>query len=416
MSVIRPFRAVRPTSEKAHLIAALPYDVMNSEEAREMVKGNPYSFLHVDKSEIDLPVGTDLYAESVYQKAKENLYGLIKDGHLIQEEKPCLYLYQQIMDGRAQTGLVCCASVEEYERNLVKKHEHTRAEKEADRIKHVDVTNAQTGPIFLTYRCIKEIENKMNDIIKNKPIYDFVAEDDVRHIAWIIDHESDIDFFVKNFAKVPALYIADGHHRNASAVRVGQKRRAANPNHTGNEEYNYFLAVIFPDTQLAIMDYNRVIKDMNGLSKSEFFEGMFEKFVVEEYSETEAYRPEKLHTFGMYASCKKWFKLTAKPGTYPENHPVDSLDVSILQKNLLAPILGIGDPRTDNRIDFVGGIRGLKELEKRVNEGEAVAFAMYPTSVEQLMNIADAGEVMPPKSTWFEPKLRSGLFVHLLSE
>jgi uncharacterized protein (DUF1015 family) len=407
---------VRPTVEKAHLIAALPYDVMNSNEAREMVKGNPYSFLHVDKSEIDLPIGTDLYDESVYQKAKENLYGLIKDGHLIQEDKPCLYLYQQVMDGRSQTGLVCCASVEEYEKDLIKKHEHTRAAKEADRIKHVDTTNAQTGPIFLTYRCVKEIENKMNELIKNKPMYDFVAEDDVRHVAWKIDNNDDIEFFVNSFANVSALYIADGHHRNASAVRVGQNRRAANPNHTGNEEYNYFLAVIFPDTQLAIMDYNRVLKDFNGLTKEEYLSKVSEKFDIEEIADGSRYKPEKLHTFGMYPPCKKWHKLTAKAGTYPEKDPVDSLDVSILQKNLLEPIFGIKDPRTDNRIDFVGGIRGLKELERRVNEGEACAFSMYPTSIEQLMNIADAGEVMPPKSTWFEPKLRSGLFIHLLSE
>lgn len=417
MAKIRPFKAVRPAQEKAHLIAALPYDVMNSEEAREMVKDNPISFLHVDKSEIDLPVGTNLYDESVYQKAKENLYNLIKDGHLIQDEKPCLYLYQQIMDGRAQTGLVCCASVEEYEKDLIKKHEHTRAEKEADRIKHVDTTDAHTGPIFLTYRSLQSVEDKMNEIIKGTPVYDWTAEDNVRHIAWIVEKEEDINFFVENFANVPALYIADGHHRCASAVRVGQRRREANPNHTGNEEYNFFLSVIFPDSQLAIMDYNRVLKDLNGLTKDEFISKLEEKFDIEKYSDTEPYRPEGIHTFGMYAPCKSWYKLTAKEGTYPENHPVDSLDVSILQKNLLAPVLGIGDPRTDNRIDFVGGIRGLQELEKRVNSGnEVLAFSMYPTSIEQLMNIADAGEVMPPKSTWFEPKLRSGLFIHLLSE
>jgi len=320
------------------------------------------------------------------------------------------------MNGRAQTGLVCCASVEEYEKDLIKKHEHTRAEKEADRIKHVDTTNAQTGPIFLTYRCIKSIEDKMTEIMKNKPVYDFVAEDEVRHVAWIVDNATDIEFFVSNFAKVPVLYIADGHHRAASAVRVGQRRREANPNHTGNEEYNYFLAVIFPDTQLAIMDYNRVLKDFNGLSREEYMAILKDKFDCEEYSATEVYKPEKPHTFGMYPPCQTWLKLTAKPGTYPEDDPVDSLDVSILQKNLLEPAFGIKDPRTDNRIDFVGGIRGLKELEKRVKEGEACAFSMYPTSIEQLMNIADAGEVMPPKSTWFEPKLRSGLFIHLLSE
>jgi uncharacterized protein (DUF1015 family) len=414
MAVIRPFKAVRPAQGKAHLIAALPYDVMNSEEAREMVKGNPFSFLHVDKSEVDLPVGTNLYDEVVYQKAKDNLENLIDSKHLIQDDTPCLYLYQQVMDGRAQTGLVCCASVEEYEKNKIKKHEHTRAEKEADRIKHVDTTNAHTGPIFLTYRTIKEIEVKMNEIMKQAPIYDFTAEDKVRHVAWKVYDETDIEFFVTNFKKVPALYIADGHHRAASAVRVGQKRKVNNPNHTGKEEYNYFLAVIFPDTQLAIMDYNRILKDMHGLSQDEFMKKVGEKFTIDEYSKTEPYHPEKEHTFGMYPPCQTWYKLTAKPGTYPEKDPVGSLDVSILQKNLLAPILGIGDPRTDKRIDFVGGIRGLGELEKRVKAGEAVAFSMHPTSIAQLMSIADAGEVMPPKSTWFEPKLRSGLFIHLL--
>ena len=414
MSIIRPFRAVRPAEGKAHLIAALPYDVMNSEEAREMVKSNPISFLHIDKAEIDLPVGTDLYSESVYQKAKDNLYGMIQKGDFIQEEKPCLYLYQQIMDGRAQTGIVCCASVEEYEKDLIKKHEHTRAAKEADRIKHVDTTNAQTGPIFLTYRAKKEIENKMNDLMKDRPLYDFVAEDGVKHIVWKVDKETDIDFFVVNFKGISALYIADGHHRAASAVRVGQRRREVNPNHTGQEEYNFFLSVIFPDSHLAIMDYNRVLKDFNGLEREAFIQKVSEKFTIEELPEGEQFQAKEMHTFGMFPPCHIWFKLTAKPGTFSENDPVDSLDVSILQNNLLAPILGIGDPRTDDRIDFIGGIRGLSELEKRVKGGEAVAFAMYPTSIEQLMNIADSGQVMPPKSTWFEPKLRSGLFVHLL--
>lgn len=414
MAVIRPFAAVRPAKEKAHLIAALPYDVMNSDEAREMVKDNPISFLHVDKSEIDLPREIDLYDEKVYQKAKENLYNLITENHLIQENKPCLYLYQQIMNGHKQTGLVCCSSVVEYENDIIKKHEHTRAEKEADRIKHVDTLNAQTGPIFLTYRAQQSITDKMNEIMKNAPLYSFTAEDDVQHIAWLIENTDDIKFFTEQFNTVQYLYIADGHHRCASAVRVGQRRKAANPNHTGDEEYNYFLSVIFPDNQLAIMDYNRIVKDLNGHSKEEFLSLVSEKFDVTEFSATEAYHPEKMHTFGMYLD-HKWYKLSAKEGTYEENDPVKSLDVSIMQNNLLNPVLGIGDPRTDKRIDFVGGIRGLDELSKRVNTGnEAVAFSMYPTSIDQLMNIADAGEVMPPKSTWFEPKLRSGLFIHLL--
>ena len=415
MAIIRSFCAVRPAEKKDHLIAALPYDVMNSDEAREMVKDNPLSFLHVDKSEIDLPRETDLYDEKVYVKAKENLYGLIENHHLLKDGKPALYLYQQIMNGRAQTGLVCCASVEEYEKDIIKKHEHTRAEKEADRIKHVDTTNAQTGPIFLTYRSQNAITNKMNDILTGTPIYDFTAEDDVRHIAWMIEKEDDINFFVDNFKTIPYLYIADGHHRCASAVRVGQRRREANPNHTGQEEYNYFLAVIFPDNQLAIMDYNRVVKDLNGLSKEDFFKKVEDKFEIHEFSKEKPYHPESLHTFGMYID-HVWYKLTAKNGSFPSADPVHSLDVSILQENLLNPILGIGDPRTEKRIDFVGGIRGLEELSKRVDSGkEVVAFSMFATSIDQLMNIADAGEVMPPKSTWFEPKLRSGLFVHLLS-
>jgi len=413
MSTIKPFKALRPVKDKASKIAALPYDVMNTEEARNMVKGNPYSFLHVDKSEIDLPIGTDLYDESVYAKAKENLNSLIHDKHLIEEEKPCLYLYQQVMNGRSQVGVVCCASVEEYERDLIKKHEHTRAAKEADRIKHVDTTNAQTGPIFLTYKARENISQKMNEIMTQPPVYDFTAEDDVRHAVWVISNDNDIAFFIENFKKVDALYIADGHHRCASAVRVGQRRREANATHTGNEEYNYFLAVIFPDIQLEIMDYNRVVKDLNGLSLGEFLQKVSEKFDMVECLDDKPYKPVSLHTFGMYIS-RKWYVLTAKAGTYPETDPEDSLDVSILQKNLLAPILGIGDPRTDNRIDFVGGIRGLSELERRVDKGEAVAFSMFPTSIKQLMDIADAGEVMPPKSTWFEPKLRSGLFVHML--
>jgi len=413
MATIRPFAAVRPAKEKANLIAALPYDVMNSDEAREMVKDNPLSFLHVDKSEIDLPREIDLYDEKVYQKAKENLYSLIDNNHLITEEKPCLYLYQQIMNGHAQTGLVACSSVQEYENDIIKKHEHTRAEKEADRIKHVDTLNAQTGPIFLTYRAQQEITDRMNEIMKNAPLYDFTAEDDVKHIVWIIENEADINFFTEKFKTVNYLYIADGHHRCASAVRVGQRRKAANPNHTGNEEYNYFLSVIFPDNQLAIMDYNRIVKDLNGNTKEEFLNKVAEMFEIKEVSADQPYHPETAHTFGMYLD-KMWYKLSAKAGTYQENDPVNSLDVSIMQNNLLNPILGIGDPRTDKRIDFVGGIRGLNELSKRVDAGEAVAFSMYPTSIEQLMNIADAGQVMPPKSTWFEPKLRSGLFIHLL--
>ncbi|HPY97329.1 MAG TPA: DUF1015 family protein [Candidatus Cloacimonadota bacterium] len=414
MSIIRPFPAVRPAKEKAHLIAALPYDVMNSDEAREMVKDNPLSFLHVDKAEIDLPKEINLYDEKVYQKAKENLYSLIDNKHLIKEEKPCLYLYQQVMNGHAQTGLVAGSSIEEYEKDLIKKHEFTRADKEADRIKHVDTLNAQTGPIFLTYRAQKNITDKMNELMKNPPLYDFTAEDDVKHIVWRIEKDEDIQYFMDRFKEIECLYIADGHHRCASAVRVGQRRKAANPNHTGKEEYNTFLSVIFPHDQLAIYDYNRIVKDLNGFTEEEFMNKVAEKFTIEEYAKDEPYRPEATHKFGMYMN-KKWYILTAKKGTFDANDLVAALDVSIMQNNLLNPILGIGDPRTDNRIDFIGGIRGLGELSRRVDAGEAVAFSMHPTSIEELMNIADAGKIMPPKSTWFEPKLRSGLLIHLLS-
>ncbi len=388
---------------------------MNSDEARVEVKDKPLSFLHVDKSEIDLPPDTDLYDEKVYAKAKENLYGLIEKQALIQDAKPCLYLYQQTMGNHKQVGIVACASVEEYEANKIKKHEHTRADKEADRIKHVDITNANTGPIFLTYKENTEIDTLIFGLMQNTPVYDFVSEDEIGHTFWIIECEETIAKLSEHFKGIDSLYIADGHHRCASGVRVGQRRREANPNHTGDEEYNFFLAVIFPANQLMIMDYNRVVKDLNGNTEAEFMQKVAEKFEIEKYCTEEPFHPQMIHTFGMYISGT-WYKLTAKTGTYPAKDPVKSLDVSIMQDNLLNPILGIGDPRTDKRIDFVGGIRGLGELSKRVDSGrEVVAFSMFPTSIEELMNIADQGEVMPPKSTWFEPKLRSGLIVHLLS-
>lgn len=416
MSVIRGFKGYRPTKELCPKVAALPYDVMNSAEAREMVKDNPYSFLHVDRAEIDLPVGTDIYSQQVYDKAAANLNKMISDGIYIQDEKPVMYIYTLTMDGRKQTGLVICASIDEYINNKIKKHELTRADKEQDRINHVDNCNANTGPIFLTYRNRAEI-TEIIELWKNnnEPVYDFVSEDNIGHTVWVIDNDDVINSLKQGFEQVPALYIADGHHRNASAVKVGLKRRAEiGDNYDKNAEFNYYLAVAFPDNQLHIMDYNRVVKDLNGNSKEEFLNKISDNFDVTEYKNNGCLRPEKPHTFGMYLD-NKWYLLTAKNNIINENDPVKVLDVSILQEYLLTPVLGIGDPRVDKRIDFVGGIRGLEELEKRVNSGEmTVAFSMFPTSMDQLMNIADADKIMPPKSTWFEPKLRSGIFVHTL--
>lgn len=414
MAVIRPFRAVRPVPELAAKVAALPYDVMNSEEAREMVKDNPYSFLHVDKAEIDLSPDIDLYDQRVYEKACSNLQAMIAGGVLREEERPCLYLYRQIMGGRSQTGIVACASIDDYLQNIIKKHELTRADKEQDRTRHVDICDANTGPIFLTYPAREEINSIVAQQAAQEPVYDILSEDGIRHIVWRVDQEEVIQKLVQLFAAVRYLYIADGHHRSASAVRVGQMRRRALDQYSGEEEFNYFLAVIFPDQDLYIMDYNRVVQDLHGLSETEFMAKIAEKFTISPSEGHDPYRPQKKHEFGMYLSGK-WYILEAKPGSYDESDPVARLDVSIIQNNLLGPLLGIADPRTDKRIDFVGGIRGLKELESRVDGGMAVAFSMYPTTVQDLMDIADAGLIMPPKSTWFEPKLRSGLFIHKLS-
>ncbi len=414
MPIFRPFKAVRPVPAKAKDIASLPYDVMDSDEARIEVKKNPLSFIHVEKAEVDLPEGTNLYSEEVYNKAKENLYNYIKNGNMIQDEKPAFYVYRQIMDGRTQTGLVGCAATEDYMKNIIKKHELTRAAKEADRIKHVDICDAHSSPVFFTYRHRDDINVVVSKTVALAPEYDFVADDGISHALWLISNDSDIATITNAFADMDYLYVADGHHRTASAAKVGLLRKEANPNHTGQEEYNFFMTVIFPDNDLYIMDYNRVVKDLNGHSEEDFFYHIEEKFEIDLYDGDGPYHPEERHNFGMYTDGK-WYKLTAKAGTFDENSPTKSLDVSILQDNLLHPILNIGDPRTDERIDFIGGIRGLKELEKRVDSGrEVVAFAMYPTSIQELMDIADAGEIMPPKSTWFEPKLRSGLFIHLL--
>lgn len=413
MAVFKSFKAVRPLPENAEKIAALPYDVMNSAEAREMVKGNALSFLHVDKAEIDLDESIDPYDEKVYLKARENLDALQNNGYCKQDEAPCFYIYRQIMNGRAQTGLVGCAGIDDYINGVIKKHEFTRADKEQDRINHVDYCNANTGPIFLTYR--------ENDFISatvsgwknaHDPVYDFEKEG-VQNTVWVIDDSETNKKLTDAFSKIDSLYIADGHHRCASAVKVGLKRRGQFPNYDGSEEFNFFLAVAFPKNELAIMDYNRVIKDLNGLTNEEFFEKLSKDFTVEEYKKEGAYHPEKRHTFGMYLD-KKWYKLEAKSGSFDENDPVSRLDVSILQSNCITPIFGIDDPRTDKRIDFVGGIRGLFELERRCALDMRIAFSMYPTSLDELMDIADAGKVMPPKSTWFEPKLLSGLFIHKL--
>ena len=412
MSVLRPFRAIRPTQENASKVAALPYDVMNSQEAAEMVKGNPLSFLHVDKAEIDLPEGTYIYDEKVYLKARENLDRLSEDGICIQDEKPCLYIYRQIMNGRAQTGIVGCASIDDYMNNIIKKHELTRADKEADRINHVDYCDANTGPIFLTYRADKTVDEIVEKYLKNQPEYDFVTDDGITNTVWVVDNDDDIGTLSDAFTNIPALYIADGHHRAASAVKVGMKRREAKPDYDGTEEFNFFLAVYFRSDDLAIMDYNRLIADYNGKTKDELLNEISEKFDIEKKDAT--YHPEMKHTFGMYIG-KEWYKLTAKNGIFDENDPVDRLDVSILQKNVISPVFGIDDPRTDKRIDFVGGIRGLGELERRCSIDMQIAFSMYPTTLDDLMDIADAQKIMPPKSTWFEPKLLSGLFIHKLS-
>lgn len=413
MAVLKPFKAVRPVRELAGDVAALPYDVMNTEEARVIGEGNLFSFIHVDRAEIDLDKDVNPYSSEVYEKAKNNLTDMIKKRILVKDNKENLYIYRQIMNGRSQTGIVGCTSIDDYENGVIKKHEFTLASKEKDRINHVDYCNANTGPIFLTYRANKRINEITDKITKAEPEYNFVSEDGISHIVWAIEDEDTIREIRDIFEKVGELYIADGHHRAASAVKVGLKRRKLNPNFTGKEEFNYFLSVLFPDKDLAIMDYNRVVKDLNGMALEEFINKIEEKFEVEKLPKGKQFKPYEKHTFGMYTE-NNWYKLTAKKETFNDNDPVLSLDVSILQDNLLKPILGIGDPRNDERIDFIGGIRGIEELEKRANTDMKLAFAMYPTTVQDLMKVADSGNVMPPKSTWFEPKLRSGLFIHEL--
>lgn len=414
MVKIKGLKGIRPKQDLAEKIASRPYDVLNSAEARVEAAGNPYSFLHVVKSEIDLPENTDHYDERVYLKAAENLQTMIKNGWLIQDDSECIYVYRQIMNNHEQYGLVVDASVDDYLTGKIKIHELTREVKEKDRINHVKYTNANTGPVFLTYNADQTIDQVVAKVVQSQPEYDFTADDGIRHTVWVIKDSATIKALIEQFEQIPFTYVADGHHRSKSAAMVGEMRRKANPNHTGNEEYNWFLAVLFPHNQLQIIDYNRVVKDLNGLGEQEFLDKIAEKFTVTPVCCHGAAKPKNANSFGMYLN-RQWYVLDAKPGTFNPDDPVDSLDVSILTKNILQPILGIGDLRKDERIDFVGGIRGLGELEKRVDSGEmAVAFALYPVSIRQLMAIADAGQIMPPKTTWFEPKLRSGLVVHSL--
>jgi len=416
MAVFQPFQGFRPRQAVAAQIASKPYDVLDSREARLEAAGNELSFLHVVKSEIDLPADLAPYAPQVYAKARANLDRLIKLGHLVQDDRDCFYVYRQEMDGRVQTGLVGCCSVGDYLDDTIKKHEHTRADKEADRIRHVDATDANTGPVFLTYRPVERVDRIVEGWIEGrKPVYDFVSAG-VRHVFWVLDDAKLAAELVQAFAKIKHLYVADGHHRSASAAKVGQLRAAANPGHAGTEEYWRFLAVCFPSEQLHIMDYNRLLKDLGGRTPADFLKALEGSFTVEERSRRgEPFRPEEPGTFGLYLDGV-WYELTARREVVPQDDPVARLDVAVLQAQLLTGLLGITDPRTDKRVDFVGGIRGLGELERRVDEdGWACAVAMHPTSIDDLMAVADAGKVMPPKSTWFEPKLRSGLVVHRLS-
>lgn len=412
MADIRPFRAYRPKKGLEAEIAALPYDVYNREEASAEVKGKPLSFLNIDRAETQFDSSVDTYDDRVYQKAHDLLWNMIDKGQFVQEEKPVYYIYELTMNGRVQTGIVACASVDDYLNQVIKKHENTRADKELDRIHHVDSCNAQTGPIFLAYRANDVLREILSRTKKNDALYDFTSEDGIIHRVWCIDQDADVESIQNTFSEIEQIYIADGHHRCASAVKVGLKRREENPNYTGKEEFNYFLSVLFADEELMIMDYNRVVKDLNGLSEEEFIKKMQEVFLITEKGSA-CHKPEKKGQISMLLQ-DTWYLLEVKE-EYQSTDPVDGLDVAILQNHCLAPILGIEDPKTDKRIDFIGGIRGIEELERRVHTDSKIAFAMYPTSIHELFGVADANRLMPPKSTWFEPKLRSGLFIHALS-
>ncbi len=416
MARVKAFKGLRPPVEIASSLASRPYDVMNSSEARIEAAGNEVSLLRVTKAEIDLTEGIDEHSKEVYDKVVENFNMFKNKGWLVKENEPKLYIYAQTMDGRTQYGIVGCTHIDDYFNNNIKKHELTRKDKEDDRMIHVNITNANVEPVFFAYPAHKEIDKIVSDIVINeKPIYDFVAkEDGFGHKFWVINDQAKIKRIEEIFEKeIPSLYVADGHHRTAAAARVGQERKANNPNHTGNEEYNYFMAVIFPDNQLKIIDYNRVVKDLNGLSEDEFIAKLNKSFAVEKMG-TEIFTPSKLHEFSLYMSGN-WYKMTAKEGTYNDSDPIGVLDVTILSNLVLDQILDLKDLRTSKRIDFIGGIRGLGELKRRVDNGEMkAAFALYAVSMQQLIDIADSGNIMPPKTTWFEPKLRSGLVIHEL--
>ena len=411
MPYIKPFRGVRPRRDIVHLVAAPPYDVLSSDEAREMAKDNPYSFLHVGKPEIDLPPGTDLYSDAVYAKGKENYERFLLTGVIAPDPQECFYVYKQVWGDHVQTGLVAAASCRDYLDGLIKKHELTRPDKENDRMRHIETLNAQTGPVFLTYRAAEDIDALVADVLKEKPEYDFATNDGVRHIFHVVSDPDLIARIQKEFAALDCLYVADGHHRSAAATRIKVKREKADPDHAGEEAYNFFLTVIFPHNQMKILPYNRVVRDLNGLDGQTFLNRVAERFEIAADGRKAPNRPKEI---GMYLDGT-WHVLEAKAGTFDAADPIASLDVSILQRNLLEPVLGVADPRTDKRIDFVGGIRGTDELERKVDGGGfAVAFSLFPTTIEQLFDVADSGKIMPPKSTWFEPKLKDGLAVHAI--
>jgi uncharacterized protein (DUF1015 family) len=412
MALVLPFKAVRPQQKFVSQVAALPYDVMTREEGQKAVWGNALSFMHVEKSEIDVPDNTKSNDDLIYQTAKRNFTQMVEKGVLIQDKSPCFYIYRQKMGSQVQTGIVGLMSASEYDAGKIKKHELTRKDKEEDRIRHVDTVNAQTGPVFISYRERKNLNKIVDEITAASPEYDFTAEDGVQHTVWRVDGAKQIDKIRKEFSEVESLYIADGHHRAAAAATIAGNRRSQDKSNVSVKEDESVLAVFFPHTQLKVMDYNRAVKDLNGLTPGEFIEKISACFTVSK--NFTARSPEQLHDFGMYLG-DEWYKITVKKGVYNENDPVASLDAAILQDHLLFPVLGIKDPRVDDRIKFIGGIRGMDELEKLVNkDGFAVAFSLYPTSMEQIIKVADAGAIMPPKSTWFEPKLRSGIFVHKL--
>ncbi|MBQ6765698.1 MAG: DUF1015 domain-containing protein [Paludibacteraceae bacterium] len=414
MAIVKPFKGVRPPKDLVEQVASRPYDVLNSEEARAEAEGNEKSLYHIIKPEIDFPVGKNEHDEDVYLKAVENFKKFQEKGWLVQDSKEKYYVYAQTMNGKTQYGLCVCAYVDDYMTGKIKKHELTRRDKEEDRMKHVRVNNANIEPVFFAYKHNDELDAIVAKVCAGKPEYDFIAPDGFGHTFWVIDDDATIKRITEIFATIPNMYIADGHHRSAAAALVGDEKRRQNPNHKGDEEYNYFLAVCFPDNQLNIIDYNRVVKDLNGLTDEEFLSKLAENFIVEEKG-TEIYKPAKLHNFSLYLGGK-WYSLTAKPGTYNDSDPIGVLDVTVSSNLILDKILGIKDLRSDKRIDFVGGIRGLGELKKRVDSGEMkVALALYPVTMQQIIDIADSGNIMPPKTTWFEPKLRSGLVIHKLS-